>query len=153
MPAAVTVENVASATYKWSCDNAAWTISGDGTASIGLYIPASGTATLTVKVIGECDTATRNISITAAITPPEGIDDYTAKGNIRIYPNPTSGQLRITNYELRENTVIEIFDVYGKKHVSQFTFHNSLIEIDISHLVNGIYFMKMDGKTVKIVKQ
>ena len=37
-----------------------------------------------------------------------------SENEVRIYPNPTTGKLRITNYELRENTVIEIFDIYGK---------------------------------------
>ena len=71
---------------------------------------------------------------------------------LRIYPNPTDGQLRITNYELRENTVIELFDVYGRKHVSRFTFHNSHIEIDISHLASGMYFLKVNNKVVKVIK-
>jgi hypothetical protein len=44
---------------------------------------------------------------------------------ISIYPNPTNGQLKIMNYELKENTVIEIFDVVGRKYDSHFTFHNS----------------------------
>jgi len=78
------------------------------------------------------------------------------KAEITIKPNPSTGQLRITNYELRENTVIEIYDVYGKKHVSHFTFHDSHIEIDISHLANGMYFIKIttdESTTVKkIVK-
>jgi len=72
---------------------------------------------------------------------------------ITVSPNPTTGQLRITNYELRENTVIEIYDVYGKKHVSQFTFHDSHIEIDISHLANGMYFLKLTTNERTIVKK
>ena len=42
--------------------------------------------------------------------------------NILLYPNPTTGELRITNYELRIDN-IEIFDIYGsnQSHVSRVT--------------------------------
>ena len=80
------------------------------------------------------------------------VASYDNQAEIKVYPNPTTGQLRITNYELRENTVIEIYDIYGRKHISQFTFHDSHIEIDISHLANGMYFLKVDGKVYKVIK-
>ena len=55
---------------------------------------------------------------------------------------------------------VEIFDVVGRKLLSHtsLTSHSSpLIEIDISHLENGMYFLKIqtdDGMvTKKIVKQ
>jgi len=48
---------------------------------------------------------------------------------------------------------IEIYDIYGRKHISRFTFHDSHIEIDISHLATGIYFLRIDGKTLKLVKE
>ena len=84
-----------------------------------------------------------------------GIVNYLPEtSNISIYPNPTDGQLRITNYKLRENTVIEIFSIVGQV-VGAYRIRPEATEtiIDISHLSNGIYFMKIDGKTVKIVKQ
>jgi len=70
---------------------------------------------------------------------------------IQIYPNPTTGQLIINNEQLTIKNV-EIYDVVGKKLVSQFTFHDSHIEIDISHLANGLYFLKIDGKVFKVIK-
>ena len=81
---------------------------------------------------------------------------------LNVYPNPTTGQLRITNYgsttltdqnRTLSGAEVEIYDIYGKKHVSHFTFHNSHIEIDISHLANGMYFLKVDGKMMKVVKE
>ena len=76
------------------------------------------------------------------------VKEIEPQANIKIYPNPTTGQLRITNYELRENTVIEIFDIYGKKFPS---FGGAGV-VDISHLANGMYFLKIDNKTVKVIK-
>ena len=83
-----------------------------------------------------------------------------------IYPNPTTGKLKIINYssapltdQNRTLSVVEVYDVVG-----QIVFTSRLSElspettIDISHLANGMYFLKItteDGttKTKKIVKQ
>jgi len=73
---------------------------------------------------------------------------------INIYPNPTTGQLKIENGELKINNV-EVFDVYGRKIVNcQLLIVNS---INISHLTSGIYFVKIStdsGQSVvrKILK-
>ena len=72
--------------------------------------------------------------------------------DLRVYPNPTTGQLTITNYELGI-TNVEIFDMVGKKIQSKIVNLKSKIELDISHLANGIYFLRVDGKMVKVVKQ
>jgi hypothetical protein len=70
----------------------------------------------------------------------------------KIYPNPTNGTLHVTGYALQENTIIEIYDIYGK-NLSPLTFYLSPNQIDISHLANGMYFLKIDNKMYKIVKQ
>ena len=86
---------------------------------------------------------------------------------LKIYPNPTNGQLRIENYELRENEVIAIYDIVGRKaplsppEGGKFSrVYSPLSEgvgeaiiIDISHLEKGLYFFKIDGKTIKFVKE
>ena len=77
------------------------------------------------------------------------------QNSITIFPNPTTGQLRITNYEIRDGD-IEIFDVLGRRYHQA----PSLLEraggeviIDISHLANGMYYLKIDNKVVKFVKE
>ena len=72
---------------------------------------------------------------------------------ISVVPNPTTGELRIENYELGIKS-IEVFDVYGRKLLS----HTSQQQtINISHLQTGIYFIKIatDAEVVvkKVVKQ
>jgi hypothetical protein len=61
---------------------------------------------------------------------------------IVVYPNPTTGELQVISYELQVNS-IEVFDIYGRAvstHYSLLTTHYS---IDIAHLPNGIYFVKI----------
>ena len=77
--------------------------------------------------------------------------------NYEVYPNPTSGQLRIS---ISDNSIsdirqskIEIYDVVGKLQNAEHRTQNEEIVIDISHLTNGMYFLKIDNKVVKVIKQ
>jgi hypothetical protein len=74
--------------------------------------------------------------------------------NITLVPNPTTGELQITNYELHI-TSIEVFDVYGRNIplptrplVSSYT-----TKIDISHLAQGLYFVKITTEAGEVVKK
>jgi hypothetical protein len=69
---------------------------------------------------------------------------------IRVHPNPTAGKLQITNYELRDDERIEIYDVVGQKLLNYQLIDNL---IDISHLSAGLYFLKIGNKMVKIIKE
>jgi hypothetical protein len=72
---------------------------------------------------------------------------------IIIYPNPTSGELRVTSYELQV-TSVEVFDVYGKKYEStKARKHEGEILLDISELPTGIYFIKITTEKGEIMKK
>ena len=76
--------------------------------------------------------------------------------NINIYPNPTTGELRIESGGLVIEDIV-IYDVYGRNLL----FHKFLMSpettIDISHLSTGVYFVKICtalGETVrKVLKE
>jgi len=71
---------------------------------------------------------------------------------ISIFPNPTTGELRIKNCGfLIEN--VEIFDVYGRKIVEQEGDRRKEKEINISHLRAGIYFVRIETETGIIMKK
>ena len=59
--------------------------------------------------------------------------------NVKLYPNPTSGQLSI---EAEEMTSVSVYDLFGQcvMHVSAEEGH---ITVDMSQLHNGIYFIKV----------
>jgi len=81
-----------------------------------------------------------------------GIPELPQESNIKVYPNPSTGELSIENYELRIKN-IEILDVSGRKllsHISQLT---PQISINISHLQAGIYFVKIITEQGEIVKK
>ena len=72
--------------------------------------------------------------------------------NIKVYPNPTYGQLTMNNEQLIINDV-EIYDVVGQKLQSTIVNLQSEITIDISHLPAGVYFLKAGNKVAKVVKR
>ena len=75
--------------------------------------------------------------------------------NPRIYPNPTTGQLRIEIAgQSRNDSKLEIFDMTGRKvGAYQINPKNAESVIDISHLHPGIYFLKAGEAVVIVVKQ
>ena len=89
-----------------------------------------------------------------------GIDELPVS-DIKVYPNPTTGELRVTSYELPVMG-IEIFDIYGRKQKAEGRMQKaegriseigqSEIVINVSHLPVGVYFLRIDGKTYKVIK-
>jgi hypothetical protein len=79
-----------------------------------------------------------------------GIGEIGTMDEITIYPNPTTGELRIENGELKiEN--IEIFDVFGRTvganlRVRPYT-------LDISYFPTGIYFIRIQTENNVITKK
>jgi hypothetical protein len=72
--------------------------------------------------------------------------------NITIFPNPTTGELKVESGELKVDNV-EIFDVYGRKLSSNHLISKSSNhQINISHLPAGIYFLRVNEQTVKVIK-
>jgi hypothetical protein len=83
-------------------------------------------------------------------------DNNKYEQHISLFPNPTLGELRITNYEL-QITNIDIYDIFGKKVASHSVYPSLQISIDISHLNSGIYFIKIFTErgvvNKKVIKQ
>lgn len=71
--------------------------------------------------------------------------------DICVYPNPTNGLLKIHSEIIYKKLGISVFNVTGQKILTV----NNKTEIDIRHLTEGAYFIKikMDGtiKTKKII--
>ena len=92
------------------------------------------------------DTITQNINVIIS-----GIDDVNNNKEISIYPNPATDFIQIKANLKYTSTVI--IDITGKTVLDT----GDKNRIDISHLANGIYFIKIIGKehiyTQKFIKQ
>jgi len=107
---------------------------------IGTFALETGENNFTINVIAEDGVTERNYTILVNNL----LDIFEADNSaVRIFPNPTKGELRIWNYELGIENV-EIFDIYGRKQKSKIVNLKSEMVIDISHLTAGIYFVKVN---------
>ena len=73
--------------------------------------------------------------------------------NIKVFPNPTNGELRVMSGELKVENV-EVFDIYGRKQKAESKKQKAEgeIVINIGNLSAGIYFLRVNEQTVKIIK-
>ena len=133
-----------------------WSLA-SGSLPNGLTLSASGVISgtpteansfnFTVKATNSAGSNTKALSI--KIENGVGVEENET-GNIDIYPNPTTGELRIESGELRVENVV-IYDVFGKIQKTE----NGKMEntIDISHLATGIYFVKIRTESGEIARK
>ena len=77
---------------------------------------------------------------------------------ISVYPNPTTGVLHVTSYELQNGLLsaveVEMFDVMGKKISSHHLIPTSSHQtIDISHFPAGIYFLRIETEDGVVMRK
>ena len=68
-------------------------------------------------------------------------------GSMNVYPNPTNGQIKI---ELESPSTIELIDIQGNI-ILQKHYDAGIAMLDLNGIGNGIYFIKGNGVTEKIV--
>ena len=79
-------------------------------------------------------------------------DDRTIFNQIVIYPNPSTGIFSIRNSQ-NKNIDLNVFDLTGKLIKKETNLSNNLIELNLSNLDKGIYFIKLSiDNTTKIQK-
>ncbi len=71
--------------------------------------------------------------------------------DIVLYPNPTTGMIHITHdTQIKE---IMVYDMGGKLVVQQKCQGQSSSDVNLSHLPNGVYHVKVDGyNSIKVIK-
>lgn len=88
--------------------------------------------------------------ITSGVTCASlGTDDFLSSNDFQVYPNPSSG---IFNIETKENTLFEVYDVTGRKVKSQKA-TSATSQVDLSGYNNGVYFLKTNQGTTKLIKK
>lgn len=91
---------------------------------------------------------------TSSVFYDVGIDEYSEKYGVNIYPNPTTSQINIKiNDAIQPDATIEIKTLLGQSVKTT----SLLSRIDLSDLSNGLYFLVIKNglyiRTFKIIKQ
>ncbi|MCL2510939.1 MAG: T9SS type A sorting domain-containing protein [Bacteroidales bacterium] len=88
-----------------------------------------------------------------------GIVETQGIASLRVYPNPTRGEIQVTSDELQV-TRIEVYDVMGRMVTNVGALRATPLHcgtINIAHLPSGIYFLKITTDsgvvTRKVIKQ
>jgi hypothetical protein len=123
------------ATPKTHCKFLHWTENGEIVSTDSLY-------TFTVEI---------DRNLVAVFEEVIGISDF-ALSAIKVYPNPTTGELRIENGELRIDNIV-VYDVYGRKVFEQKETLTILRYYDITVLPAGVYFVRISTETCEVVRK
>ncbi len=84
-----------------------------------------------------------------------GIGESSKSGEVRVFPNPSSGEIQLQLPSELVGSEYYINDLAGRLILSGKVL-NSTTRIDISYLVNGFYFLNISGsshQSVKLIKQ
>jgi hypothetical protein len=107
------------------------------------------TVTMANEAIVSHDNYPAKVTIELTVIEDTGIPESTLP-NINIYPNPTTGELKIESGGLRIVNLV-IYDVFGKNQKIE----NEKTEriINVSHLSVGVYFMKISTEVGEVVRK
>jgi hypothetical protein len=121
-----------------------------GQTDISITVSPTETTTYWVRRVGNspCNEITTSCA-TKSVTVTVGINDNIAN-QLQIFPNPTTGELRIESGGLRVDGV-DIYDVVGK--IQKIGNWKAESVIDISQLPAGIYFVKIYTETGEVVRK
>ncbi|MCD4746209.1 MAG: T9SS type A sorting domain-containing protein, partial [Bacteroidales bacterium] len=128
----------------------AGTISGNGTTGTVEWIPWEGTATIKVKGVNVCGESDFSDGFEVECVFCTEIDENSKKSNIEIFPNPTSGKLSIKFNIIDNNKInIKIINLLSKIIYQEkvTVIKNNIIDIDLSEFSEGVYFIRVEGKS------
>ncbi|ESU28973.1 M36 fungalysin family metalloprotease [Flavobacterium limnosediminis JC2902] len=83
-----------------------------------------------------------------------GVDDFNNQKSIRVYPNPTRGQLNIAISNYSGKLSIQVFDLNGRKVYNQeVNDFNAESAINLGNLQSGMYLIKVDGENLNYTQK
>ncbi|MAM30508.1 MAG: lipase [Flavobacteriaceae bacterium] len=91
--------------------------------------------------------AASNVQTNIECAPILGIDDLTSS-RIKVFPNPTHDLLTVM---VDTNVSFEIYSPLGQQ-VLKGRLHPNNNQINIANLANGLYYLHLEGQTIKIIK-
>ena len=84
------------------------------------------------------------------VTYGEGIEENTS--SFSIYPNPVNDKLYIETLTQTQTLTVVVYDMFGRRQVTETPSHQGNLSVDVSDLNSGIYFVKVvtkEGETVQ----
>ncbi|WP_053991239.1 LamG-like jellyroll fold domain-containing protein [Mangrovimonas sp. TPBH4] len=138
------------ATYQWvDCNNGSAAIDGE----TGQTFTPDVTGNYAVEVtLDGCTTTSECVEVSSL-----GVEDMLFANNLKLYPNPTSGNVNVTLNGVYQTVDAQLVSITGKV-VATYQFSNTNeFSLDLNNFNTGLYFLKLkadhlDAATVKVVK-
>jgi hypothetical protein len=157
-PASLTV--VIDSAVNISCTDTIWAVVGGG---VTPYTYSWNTGATTSALNGIC-TGSYTVTVTdsngctqlaSIVIVATGIQELSNVSDVKVYPNPTSGELNIliNNQNIMPQAIV-VYDITGRKVIEQKADKNTaLMHMDVSALFNGTYILEINGLNgTKIVR-
>lgn len=140
-------------TYLWS--------TGDTTQQIEVFNnsgPTGGIQNYFIELIDEYDCYGYD-TISVYFDPCTGINTFMGSFNIKVYPNPTNGIIKIELNDFCPIGKLELFSIFGKSIKTELfnaTELNNLLSFNLSEFERGIYYLQITcheiNRTIKVIK-
>ncbi|MCL2417507.1 MAG: Ig-like domain-containing protein, partial [Bacteroidales bacterium] len=107
----------------------------------------------TVDIIVTTNDGEFSATSVVTVTQTSAIIDLEHGGTIKLYPNPvTNGRLFVEISEGLDGQIIQIHDLAGRLVLTQVATHPQM-EINVSHLGQGVYIVRIGNTSTRIVIQ
>ena len=137
--------------YLWDFGN------GDTSTATNPVVTYADTGTYTICLIASDGCAADTACSTAVVVPPVGIGEHTALNAVRVYPNPTRGNVFVDVSGLTSAATIEVFNALGARQQMLRVPANSVQAVQLESLASGMYLVRVadaaGAKTWRIVVQ
>lgn len=97
--------------------------------------------------------AADNMTGTITVTALTGLETLTMEQLRAVSPNPFISSISIDLHEMgiTKKTVVEVFDIAGKKFLTETANGNEKLKLGLEHLHSGIYFLSIGTKEKRTV--
>jgi len=134
--------------YSWA-GPAAFSATSQNAVITNAQFTNAGNYTLNVSDGAGC---IETVSVAINVDPCTGILENTGIDqlySLAVYPNPGKDLFTVN---LKEDAELSIYNVAGQL-VYQKKFEKGISVIDLSHLTKGLYFVRSDRSTIKLLKE
>jgi len=140
----LTLTAATSDTYQWYNCNTSSII--PGATGNSYTATVNGSYAVIVTQNGCTDTSSCHIINSVGINESVDVNTFT------VYPNPAKGQLNIVFDKLSGRTSLTLFDVYGKKIITQNVL-TLLTKLDVQSLAAGVYYLQILNNNNSSIKK
>ena len=129
--------------------NVTWSNSNESVATVsalGIVTPiAAGTTTITVKTVD----GNKTTSCLVTVAPAVGNDNIGSR-SFSAYPNPASDIITVTG--VKQGGIIRLYNMTGTR-IGSYIATSEKTTLDLSALTPGMYFLSVDGQTMKVIRK